>query len=220
MTPIPQEPKLYHILHMDRLPSVLEEGGLVSDAEAQKRCLQGTTIGMGRIKRRRREACRLRSAPQLHVGDCVPFYFCSRSVMLFIFWKNDHPDLTYHGGQEDIVHLVFDMGRVLQWAESEGMHWAFTDSNASSGWFTDYHDLADLDKLRWDVIASNQWAGVTDGHETQAFKQAEFLVERFVPFRLVEQIGVIDEAHALAVQKLLAGHSAMDLPQVRREWYY
>ena len=211
MSPIPPNLKLYHILHVDRLASVLEDGCLFSDAEATKRNSQGSAIGMGHIKRRRLEVCRLRTAPRLHVGDCVPFYFCPRSVMLFIFWRNVHPDLTYHGGQENILHLEFDMNKVREWAESEKLHWAFTDSNASSGWFTDYHDLANLDKLRWDIIASGQWTGMTDGHATQAFKQAEFLVET---------IGAIDEERVEAVRDILSSHSAEGLPLVRRGWYY
>jgi hypothetical protein len=140
--------------------------------------------------------------------------------MLYLFWKNDHPDLTYHGGQEDIVHLVFDMRKAILWAEATGRHWAFTDSNAGSSWFTDYHDLGQLENLRWDVIESNRWTGMTDGHETQAFKQAEFLVEGFFPWGQVERIGVIDARRAAVAGKILTGLPEAERIEVRREWYY
>ena len=31
--PVPDQPKIYHIVHVDRLPSVIAEGNLLCDAE-------------------------------------------------------------------------------------------------------------------------------------------------------------------------------------------
>ena len=216
---IPQNPKIYHILHVDRLASVVREGGLYCDAESVRRNLAGTTIGLDHIKNRRLHGCTLQTAPALHVGDCVPFYFCPRSVMLYlIHMKNS--ELTYRGGQEPIIHLVFDLRKSIRWAQSQGRHWAFTDSNAASEWFSDYDDTRDREKLHWDIIESNQWNGWTDGQKTQAFKQAEFLVERFFPWSLVERIGVIDEARAEQVRAALTGTTPSKIIEVHRDWYY
>jgi hypothetical protein len=33
------------------------------------------------------------------VADYVPFYFCPRSVMLYLIHRGNHPELTYQGGQ-------------------------------------------------------------------------------------------------------------------------
>jgi len=49
MTPPPANPKLYHIVHMDRLPSILADGRLLCDAVMAERPGTGTTIGMGKI---------------------------------------------------------------------------------------------------------------------------------------------------------------------------
>ena len=70
----PMQPKLYHICHMDRLPSILADGCLWSDAEMARRTPAGSTIGMSSIKQRRLSELTLSSYPDLHVGDCVPFY--------------------------------------------------------------------------------------------------------------------------------------------------
>jgi ssDNA thymidine ADP-ribosyltransferase, DarT len=51
--PMPAAPKLYHIVHVDRLPSVIADGFLWSDAEIARRARPGTVIGMNSIKRRR-----------------------------------------------------------------------------------------------------------------------------------------------------------------------
>ena len=59
---------------------------------------------MSEIKQRRLTnpvKCR----PGLSVGECVPFYFCPRSVMLYVIHMANHPELKYRGGQGAIVHL-------------------------------------------------------------------------------------------------------------------
>jgi hypothetical protein len=47
------QPKIYHIVHIDRLVSIVADGCLWSDAEVVRRRQGGTTIGMGGIKARR-----------------------------------------------------------------------------------------------------------------------------------------------------------------------
>lgn len=71
---IPERPKIYHILHLDRLRSVIAEG-LLSDALISARSETGTMIGMSSIKQRRLHELTLTSYPDLHVGQCVPFIF-------------------------------------------------------------------------------------------------------------------------------------------------
>lgn len=75
---VPARPKIYHIAHVDRLASILADNSLLCDGEIQRRAPPGTMIGMNDIKRRRLNELVLSSHPDLHVGDCVPFYFCPR----------------------------------------------------------------------------------------------------------------------------------------------
>ena len=73
--PPPDNPKIYHILHVDRMPSVIADGFLYSDAIIiNRRDPCGTEIGMSEIKRRRLKDLTLASHPGLHVGECIPFY--------------------------------------------------------------------------------------------------------------------------------------------------
>ena len=62
---VPANPKIYHIVHVDRLPSIIASGGLWSDKEARQRQVAGTTIGMNKIKKRRLNELVLRSHPGL-----------------------------------------------------------------------------------------------------------------------------------------------------------
>jgi len=60
-----QPPKrigIFHIVHIDRLASIMAHGFLWSDSEAGKRSCGGTSIGIARIKERRLNTCRLTQA--------------------------------------------------------------------------------------------------------------------------------------------------------------
>jgi len=183
--PPPAEPKVYHIVHVDRLLSIIADGNLWSDAEAQRRTSPGTTIGISEIKQRRLTKS-LKSRPGLHVGDCVPFYFCPRSVMLYVIFMRNHPSLSYRGGQNPIVHLEADLREAVAWADFQGRRWAFTLSNAGSFYFEDRCDLAQLEEIDWKAVQANDWRNCKEE------KQAEFLVEQSFPWTLVRRVGVRD----------------------------
>ena len=87
---MPANPKIYHIVHVDRLPSIIADSNLWSDREVRERGIDGTAIGMSNIKERRL-GNELDSHPGLRVGDCVPFYFCPRSVMLYVIHMSNNP---------------------------------------------------------------------------------------------------------------------------------
>ena len=210
--PPPAAPQIYHIVPVDRLASIVSDGCLWSDAMMENRPQVGTGIGMPSIKQRRRSR-QLRSHPGLNVGDCVPFYFCPRSVLLFLIHKDNYPGLTYHEGQGPILHLEADLFEAVSWAEAIGRRWAFTDSNAANSYSGDYADLAKLDKIRWDEVETRDWQG-TDG------KWSEFLVERSFPWTLVRRIGVYSWPVHRAVSDALGTASHKPQVEVRGDWYY
>lgn len=133
----PARPKIYHIVHVDRLESVIRDGQLWADSVVNAAQMPGTAIGMSGIKLRRLRDLQLSSHPGLHVGECVPFYFCPRSVMLYLIYRANHPELDYRGGQDPIVHLECDFYDAVNFANSAGRRWAFTLSNAGSCYFED-----------------------------------------------------------------------------------
>lgn len=218
--PAPPNPKIYHILHVDRIPSVLNDGVLWSDAEAQRRNCGGTTIGMNEIKRRRLEENRLANHPDLAVGACVPFYFCPRSIMLYLIYQANHPELTYRGGQGPIIHLEADLHTAIAWAEANRRRWAFTLSNAGSRYFEDRADLAHLGEVNWPAVATNRWSGQGVDPAIKEGKQAEFLVEERFPWSLVERIGVMSQGAYQRVSGLLSGQAHHPRLEILRNWYY
>jgi hypothetical protein len=112
----PENPKIYHIVHVDRLPSILKDNRLWCDAKIVSKNFSGTTIGMERIKQRRLHENQLACYPDLYVGDCVPFYFCPRSVMLYLIHRGNNEELVYKGGQNYILHLEAELNAAIAWA--------------------------------------------------------------------------------------------------------
>ena len=155
--PAPAHPKIYHIVHVDRLASIVADGCLLCDAEIARREPVGTTIGMNHIKQRRLTELSLRSYPDLKVGACVPFYFCPRSVMLYVINQANDEQLSYRGGQGPIVHLEADLRSTVAWTEEHGLRWAFTLANAGARYFEDRSDLGQLDEIDWNAVQSRYW---------------------------------------------------------------
>ena len=156
----------------------------------------------------------LNSHRNLRVGDCVPFYFCPRSVMLYVIFMKNHPELAYRGGQEPILHLEADLRQTADWASSNNRRWAFTSSNAGNRYFEDYHDISLLNKLDWQAIQARNWQTCREE------KQAEFLMERFFPWEMVSRIGV----HSAEIRGKVVGEIqvARHKPPVetKPDWYY
>jgi ssDNA thymidine ADP-ribosyltransferase, DarT len=216
----PDNPKIYHILHVDRLASVVADGALWCDAVMVENPGSGTVIGMDQIKHRRLHECTLRSHPGLRVGQCVPFYFCPRSVMLYLIWKGNHPNLGFRGGQGPILHLEADLRATVDWANRARRRWAFTLSNAGAYYVEDRCDVEQLGEVNWEAVASEKWSGPGVPSSVRHGKQAEFLIEHEFPWELVERIGAVSPG--VAQQAANALHRAGHRPtvEIRPDWYY
>ena len=211
---VPAQLKIYHIAHVDRLPSIVADQSIWCDREVIRRCQPGTTIGMNSIKTRRLTELRLSSHPDLFVGDCVPFYFCPRSVMLYLLHQGNHEELSYRGGQDPIVHFEADLRKVVGWADNQHRRWAFTLSNAGSRFFEDRSDLSRLPEVDWNAVRATDWRRCKDG------KQAEFLLEFSFPWHLVDRIGVCSRGTFQRAVGALPVDGHRPVTELRSDWYY
>ena len=210
---VPATPKIYHIVNVDKLPSIISEGCLWCDSEGIQRVLPGTTIGMDKIKQRRLNELKLCSHPDLFVGDCVPFYFCPRSIMLYLIHQRN-PELSFKGGQGSIIHLESDLRYTVDWANDNDQRWAFTLSNAAAYAFEDRCDLAQLHEIDWPAVQARNWRLCKHG------KQAEFLLERSFPWELVSRIGVHSQSVYQEVAEALRAAKHRPQTELKPEWYY
>jgi hypothetical protein len=199
LMPVPARPKVYHITPVSKLPRIIADGVLLSDATIIARGTVGVQVGMGNIKQ-----ARLQRPVDCHqglmVGGCVPFYFCSRSVMLYLLHKSNHPE--------------------LDWADQNEHRWAFTLSNARSGYAEFRDDLANLADVDWESVATNSWSGNGISSDVKENKQAEFLVENSFPWSLVTRIGVLSRKIYGEVHDVLAKTEHKPKVEIRPDWYY
>lgn len=211
----PARPKIYHITHVANLSSIVGQG-ILSDRTMVQSGGPTQAIGMSQIKQRRIYELGVGCHPGTNVGDYVPFYFCPRSIMLFVIHCANHPELTYRQGQGPIVHLEADLRDVIAWADGQGVPWAFSLSNAGA-YYTEFRsDLAQLDQLNWGAIAATSFGDP----EVKEGKQAEFLLHGRFPFDLVERIGVLNDTTAAAASAALAGAPHNPPVVVLPSWYY
>jgi len=212
---IPARPKIYHITHVNNLARIIESGMIWSDAKRLEHAFECETIGMSGIKQRRMELP-VTCYPDTMVGEYVPFYFCPRSVMLYILYAKNHPELTYRGGQLPIVHLEIDMHTAIAWADANGRKWAFSERNAGT-YYTNFHTGTDeLGTINWNAVAARDFrdSEIKDG------KQAEFLLYESMPWHLVERIGVHNTTVSRQVADILSEETPSPVILVERSWYF
>jgi len=211
----PASPKVYHITHVDNLSGIVRDGCLWADSLILQREGPFKSIGMPEIKQRRMRI-EVKCCAGTVVGDYVPFYFCPRSIMLYVIHRSNHPGLAYRGGQKPIVHLEADLLKVIDWANKEEVRWAVSLSNAGASYVQFRNDLAVLDELDWDAIAASDFRNP----DIKERKQAEFLVYGMFPFDLVERIGVFDSQIQTKAQEILSCVRYPPPVEIKGEWYY
>ena len=209
---------VYHFLHIDNLESVFSSGFLYSDGYIRDHGMQNVCVGMNRLKDRRL-TIDIPQFPDLKVGYCVPFYFCVKSVMLYLIKRADSPDLPYKGGQDPIVYLRFDFDRLWEWAHVSNLRTLLTSGNASAEMAESYLEKDAVRCLDWKAIRSRYWGG---DDLLKHRKAAELLVEGWVEAGLVSEIGVISEPYREAVAEIISRYPRFArIPvNVRRDWYF
>lgn len=212
---VPSNPRIFHITHVDNLASIVAMGSLLSHAAMNELGGPPATVGMGSIKSRRL-SLPVHSQPGTSVGDYVPFYFCPRSVMLYLLYMGNHPELSYKGGQGPILTLEAELQATVAWAQAQGRRWAFSLSNAGAGYAEFRSSLAQLDEIKWNAVVSNDFRS----SDIKEGKQAEFLLHERFPWSLVKSIGAASVAVRDKAAAIIAGAGHKPPVNVRPDWYY
>lgn len=173
------------------------------------------SIGMPGIKTNRLGYA-VKCHPGDTVGDCVPFYYCPRSVMLYVIHMANHPGLSFRGGQGSIVHFEADLHDVVNWAATEGRRWAIALANAGA-FYTEFRPtLAGLEEIDWAAVQATDFRS----RDVQERKAAEFLLRGSFPWPLVSRIGVPSPKIAAQVQNIIATCEYQPRVEIRSDWYF
>lgn len=210
---IPRSTRLYHLTHIANLATIVAKGGLGSPNELRSRRIGYTSIAHREIQGRRVSKA-IPCGPGGVVHDYVPYFFAPRPPMLLALQKGNV--LEFGGSQADIVYLVTTVETVL----ADGRAYVFTDGHAVMAVTEFFDDVAQLDRVDWQVMRSRHWAATPDDPDRQRRRQAEFLVHGSCPWRLIQELGVANQQmRERVVQEIaMAGHKPEVV--VHPEWYY
>lgn len=215
MMAIPVPTPIYRFLHVDNLQVCLRRGALHAPKHTPQDGLVYKTIHNIDIQQQRK-VTRIKCGPGGVIHDYVSFYFGPRSPMLFQLHTGWVPDYTE--GQESLIYVV----STAQAVASSGTGFVFSDGHGIAQ-FTDwYDDLQDLKKVDWVAVQAKIWKDTINDMDRQRRKQAEFLVYRECAWKLITEIGVVNQAMKTKVERVLSVHPApLSRPvNIRLDWYY
>lgn len=213
--PIPNPTPIYRILHIDNLEIFLQRRGLFAPNFEPDDGLEYRTIHNTDIQRQRQTLC-LNYGPCGVVHDYIPFYFGYLSPMMLQLKTGQVPG--YNEGQEPLIYLV----STVQSVGEAGVEFVFSDGHGIAA-FTDwYDDLADLDKVDWDMVYQRYWSDNVNDMDRQRRKQAEFLIHEFCDWKLICEIGVINDTLKRRVEMIMSSFPAKlhKTVRVQPQWYY
>lgn len=211
----PRPTRIFRLVHVDNMEVLLRRGGLHAPKHTPNDGLPYRTIHNVEIQAERRVRP-IPCGPGGTIHDYVSFYFGYLSPMVFQLKTGWVPG--YDEGQEPLVYLV----SCAQTVQRAHVRFVFSDGHGIAA-FTDwYDDLVDLDKVDWGMVYQRYWKDNPDDMDRQRRKQAEFLVHRFCPWALIEEIAVINSDAKDRVEGILSRFdvSLRREVAVRSGWYY
>jgi hypothetical protein len=114
------------------------------------------------------------------------------------------------------VHLEADFKDVVHWADALGPRWAVALSNAGARYAQFRTRLDKLNEMDWPAVSARDFRDP----DVKEAKQAEFLVEREFPWRLVGRIGVYSREWAHRVWEAMRGADVRPKIDVRPDWCF
>lgn len=203
-----------HFTHVSNLPGILAAGCLRADSLVDRRSGLVMEAADLEIKASRR-AIPVSLPPFGCVADYVPFYFASRSPMLFKLARGGVP--TYREGQEPLIYLVSSVRTIAD----AGLRWLFSDGNCAATVTQIFNDLELLGSVvDWQVMRARIWMNTAEDPDRMRRRMAEFLVHDRVPVSCLAGIVVQTQGMKGQVEGMLAACGS-ELPvRMRPGWYF
>lgn len=191
MTKIPEQHTWRYFFHMTdirNLESIITHG-LLSTNKKNELGIKHVNIANMSIQNRR-ATMDVPCGQKGKVHDYAPFYFSSLNPMLLGVLNKKNQDQPF---------LIF---LCLKISKLETLSAVFTDASANTIEPPHFYDnVADLDKLSWELIDSKKWSFATEDDRHR--KMAEALIYGKVDFSQVDCIVVYNEGVKEYVDKIL-----------------
>lgn len=199
---------LFHMTHIDNLPSILENNGLNAYSKISSNGFQYKDIANAGIQTRR-SGTSVPLPPGGDLHDYVPFYFAGRSPMLYSIVNSGV-------NQKEIVYLMSNTSTI----NDNELPFVFTDGHAIMFLTEFYSSLDDLGKIDWLIMKDHYWSDTEEDPDRKRRRQAEFLVHRQVPLNQLIGFGVFDKEMKKKIEVLLQAHQIDKTVAIRPQFYY
>ena len=156
----------------------------------------------------------VRIASYGNIGDYVPFYYTTRSMMLFNIVTGYYAPKVPRRSKNEIIAV-----RCLITELAKQPKWFFTDGQANDDNTEHYNDLNYLEKIDWNCIQSGDFTKSAADYDKQRRYQAEFLVYHEVPLECIEGICVYDAETEKWVKNEL-NKSGLEIPVYIHKHYF
>lgn len=203
---IPTE--IYHFTHIDNLSALINTGAILCKNEMTNRNSSYKSSALDSVQQQR-QLHPVPVSPNGTIHDYVPFYFNSLSPMLYTIKKGNIDGVK----MQDLVFFK----STVQAVEAGGCKFAFTDGHATMVLSDYYNDLADLNKVPWDVVNAEHWNNFLDGRR---LRQSEFLVYEKFDWNLVDMIGVYNDDMLNRVTTLISLLQYKPSIDIKRNWFF
>ena len=200
-------------MHLDNLAVCLEHGGMHAPNYAPNDGQDYRIIHNIEIQQVRRARI-IRCGPGGIVHDYLAFYLGPRSPMLLQLHTGRVEG--YDEGQAPLIYAVSTVEAIVQ----ARLAFVFSDGHGIAAYTQWFDNLADLDKIDWDIVYADYWADTVDDMDRQRRKQAEFLVYQFCPWYVITSIGVLNDFVRDQVENILSQEGISTPVEVCRRWYY
>jgi len=212
---VPIPTPIFRLIHIDNLETVLRRDGLHAPLAMPNDGLPYRTIHNVEIQTIRRVqsiSCGVGGT----VHEYVAFYFGYLSPMMLQLKTGRVAG--YNEGQKPLIYLVSS----AQAIEDAGIPFVFSDGHGIAAYTQWYDHLNALDKVDWGMVYQRYWSEKLDDMDRQRRKQAEFMIHKFCPWSLIQEIAVIDQSVKMQVENIMNGFAAeMRRPVIMRPaWYY
>lgn len=208
MPTYPLPTPIYHFTHINNLSSVIQSGCILCKNAMSQQKRNYTSSAYASVQSHRQQH-QVPVYPFGTIHDYVPFYFNSRSPMLYTIKCGNVAGV-------EMKDLVFFKSTV-QIVQSSGALFAFTDGHGIMDLSDYYNNSSDLSELPWNVIQAQYWNQYDDG---KRLRQAEFLVHNQFSLDMISEIGVYNEDLRVAVERLLIGYPNLPSAEIKRSWYF
>jgi hypothetical protein len=210
----PNPTAIYHITHVNNLDPILLHGCLLAGNAIQRSNVAHRSIAYPSIQDRRARVS-VPCGPGGTLHDYVPFYFAPRCPMLYTINRGNVEGIQ---DQQPIIHLASTAEAV----QAGGQQFVFTDGHGVMQFTGFFDNLADLNRVDWQVMRSRYWRDTQQDPDRKRRRQAEFLVYDGLRWNLISEIGVYNRGTECKVLAELARGHVQHRPvvRIRRDWYY